>query len=94
MAAMSDEIHHPKHYSRWKMEPIEFIATNDLPFWLANVIKYCMRFDAKDGLRDLYKARRYLDMKIRQLEGDERFWDEGKDQANKQPTNEERETES
>jgi hypothetical protein len=81
---MSDEIHHPKHYSRWKMEPIEFIATNDLPFWLANVIKYCMRFDAKDGLRDLYKARWYLDIKIRQLEGDERFWEGRK---NKDPAN-------
>jgi len=70
-----DDVNHPKHYSRWKMEPIEFIAINDLPWWLANVIKYTMRFDAKDGLKDLYKARSYLDMKIRQLEGEKRFWD-------------------
>jgi hypothetical protein len=56
------------------MEPVEFIAINDLPWWLANVIKYTMRYDAKDGLKDLYKARSYLDMKIRQLEGDKRFW--------------------
>lgn len=66
---------HPQHYSRWKMEPIEFIALNDLPWWLANVIKYGMRYDAKDGLQDLYKARSYLDMKIRQLEGHYRFWE-------------------
>jgi hypothetical protein len=57
------------------MEPIEFIAINDLPWWLANVIKYTMRFDAKDGLQDLYKARSYLEMKIRDLEGWPRFWD-------------------
>ncbi len=70
-----DNVQHPPHYARWKMEPIEFIAINDLPWWLANVVKYCMRFDAKDGLQDLYKARSYLEMKIRECEGEERFWD-------------------
>lgn len=69
-----DPIEHPVHYARWKMEPIEFIAINNLPWWLANVIKYTMRFDAKDGLQDLYKARSYLDMKIRQTEGIVEFW--------------------
>lgn len=70
-----DVVVHPNHYARWKMEPIEFIAINDLPWWLANVIKYTMRFDAKDGLHDLYKARSYLDMKIRKLEGHDKFWE-------------------
>ena len=73
--AVNDNVMHPNHYARWAMEPIEFIAINDLPWWLANVIKYCMRYDAKDGLQDLYKARSYLEMKIRRLEGVERFWD-------------------
>lgn len=71
---MSDTIVHPSHYSRWDMEPIEFIAINNLPWWLANVIKYTMRHDAKDGLNDLYKARSYLDMKIRNLRGEPSFW--------------------
>jgi hypothetical protein len=70
-----DAVSHPSHYSRWAMEPVEFIAINNLPWWLANVIKYTMRFDAKDGLKDLYKGRSYLDMKIRQVEGHERFWE-------------------
>ena len=70
-----DEVFHPQHYARWKMEPIEFIAINDLPWWLANLIKYSMRYDAKDGLQDLYKGRSYLDMKIRQVEQVPRFWD-------------------
>lgn len=72
---MTDQVDHPSHYSRWKMEPIEFIMINDLPGWLANVIKYTMRYDAKDGLQDLYKGRSYLDMKIRQLEGIPRYWE-------------------
>lgn len=70
-----DLVYHPPHYARWVMEPIEFIAINNLPWWLANVIKYTMRFDAKDGLRDLYKARSYLDMKIRHIEMHPRFWE-------------------
>lgn len=72
---LKDNVVHPIHYARWKMEPIEFIAINNLPWWLANVIKYGMRYDAKDGLQDLYKARSYLEMKIRELEGEKRFWD-------------------
>lgn len=71
----SDPINHPHHYARWAIEPIEFISLNKLPAWLANVIKYAMRYDAKDGLKDLYKARSYLDMEIRRLEGVERFWE-------------------
>lgn len=70
-----DSVNHPPHYSRWKMEPVEFIAINNLPWWLANVIKYTMRYDAKDGLQDLYKARSYLDMQIGNLEGNKRFWE-------------------
>lgn len=70
-----DAVNQPAHYARWKMQPIEFIAINELPFWLANVIKYCCRYDAKDGLQDLYKARSYLEMQIRRLEGHERWWE-------------------
>jgi hypothetical protein len=58
----------PQHYTRWPVEPLAFCMANDLPFWLGNVIKYCMRYDAKDGLKDLYKAKRYLQEKIRELE--------------------------
>lgn len=71
----SDPINHPHHYARWPIEPIEFILRNKLPAWLANVIKYAMRYDAKDGLKDLYKARSYLDMEIRRLEGVVKFWE-------------------
>lgn len=59
----------PVHYSRWKIQPLDFCMANDLPFWLGNIIKYTMRYDAKDGLQDLYKARVYLQKKIDELEG-------------------------
>lgn len=60
----------PSHYTRWKVEPLDFIMANNLPFWLGNVIKYTMRYDAKDGLQDLYKARVYLNKKIAELEAE------------------------
>jgi hypothetical protein len=50
----------PNHYSRWAIEPIEFIRRNELDFARANVIKYIMRHDAKDGRKDLEKAVQYL----------------------------------
>lgn len=59
----------PAHYTRWKIEPLFFCMENDLPFWMGNVIKYIMRYDQKGGLEDLYKARVYLEQKIKQLEG-------------------------
>lgn len=58
----------PNHYKRWQIEPWDFIYANDLPFWLGNVIKYGMRYDDKDGLQDLLKARAYLDKKIKEME--------------------------
>jgi hypothetical protein len=50
----------PAHYSRWKIEPIEFIRANELDAIRANIIKYIMRYDAKDGIKDLDKAQQYL----------------------------------
>jgi len=61
----------PEHYSRWKFEPITFIMANNLPYVIGNVIKYVMRYDSKDGLKDLKKARRYIDMLIEQEYGKE-----------------------
>lgn len=70
-----DGVDQPAHYARRKMQAIEYIAINKLEWWEANVIKYIARWDGKDGLKDLYKARSYLDMKIREVEGHERFWE-------------------
>lgn len=58
----------PDHYKRWAIQPIDFIRANKLRFEVGNVIKYTMRWDAKDGLQDLKKARRYLDWLIEEAE--------------------------
>lgn len=61
----------PNHYSRWKIEPIEFIRANELDALRANIIKYIMRFDAKEGLKDLRKAQKYLEWLIEDNYGED-----------------------
>ena len=70
----SDVIQNPKHYEQYVIEPVSFIMKNGLPFWMGNVIKYIMRAGYKsnaDEITDLRKAKRYIDMRINQLEGRE-----------------------
>lgn len=66
----NDPIKTPNHYARFKIEPARFILENDLSFFQGNVIKYVCRYDAKNGVEDLKKARQYLDMQIRRMEGE------------------------
>lgn len=68
--AVTDMVHRPAHYARFKVEPIYFIGENELGFLEGNVVKYVLRHDAKNGVEDLKKARRYLDMLIAKKEGD------------------------
>ena len=63
----SDPVVRPNHYARYTIEPATFIAANKLPFDVGNVVKYVLRFDAKNGIEDLEKARRYIDMTIERL---------------------------
>lgn len=65
----SDAVIRPEHYIRFKIEPIYFIMENCLSFDQGCVIKYVCRHDAKNGVEDLKKARRYLDMMIGKAEG-------------------------
>ena len=62
----------PSHYERYEIEPINFIMINNLPFYAGNVVKYVLRAGYKEGVseeRDLQKAKRYIDMRLNQLEG-------------------------
>ena len=53
----------PFHYVM-KIQPVEFIVKNDIPFREANIIKYVCRHRDKGGVDDLIKAKHYLDMLI------------------------------
>lgn len=63
-----DDINHPSHYTRGKIEVIDFIEDQQLPYHLGNVIKYIARAGHKgDKLEDLKKARWYLDRYINEV---------------------------
>ena len=49
------------HYKSMKIQPVEFIHANNIPFIEGAVIKYLCRHKNKNGVEDLYKAKRYLD---------------------------------
>lgn len=52
------------HYKDMKIQPVQFIHANGIPFLDGNVIKYVCRHRAKNGKQDLLKARQYIDMLI------------------------------
>ena len=59
-----DNIKDPKHYSRWKIEPVQFMMENEIPYAEGNVIKYIMRWRYKGGLEDLHKAQENINLLI------------------------------
>lgn len=70
-----DNINHPAHYTSSDAKcsqcghTIECIEiTRSLPFNIGNAIKYLWRYNLKNGLEDLKKARWYLNDAISQLE--------------------------
>ncbi len=71
---LGDNVTLPQHYARFKLEPVRFICENGLNFFQGNIIKYTLRHDAKNGLEDLKKAKRYLEMFIKYTEGDRDWW--------------------
>ena len=68
-----DMVVQPNHYARYTIEPATFIAANKLPFDVGNVVKYVLRYDAKNGREDLKKASRYIEMIIERLDREERI---------------------
>lgn len=59
------------HYARLSPQPIEVINAWGLDFNLGNVVKYVARAGHKDDIvKDLKKARAYIDFEIRRLNGE------------------------
>lgn len=56
------------HYKNLRIQPLEYIMLNEIPYIEANVIKYVTRWRSKGGVEDLKKARHYLDILINSVE--------------------------
>ena len=52
------------HYKDMAIQPITYILANNLGFSEGSIIKYISRYKAKDGLKDLKKARHFIDILI------------------------------
>lgn len=59
-----DRVFRPKHYTQYTMEPFTFLMLNKIPFAEGCIIKYVMRWRQKNGIEDLRKAMRILEMMI------------------------------
>ncbi len=61
-----------KHYKDMPIQPIEYITKNDLGYCEGNIIKYVSRYQSKNGVEDLRKAKHYIEMLIEaQLNGED-----------------------
>ena len=79
--AAVDSVVLPAHYAHFKIEPINFICENKLDFFQGNVVKYVCRHDSKNGIEDLQKAKRYIEMYIKYLQGAPDWWKKPSDGA-------------
>ena len=78
----ADIVNEPKHYARWAIEPITYIMRNRFEFWRGNIVKYASRagyklYEGKTQVEseiiDLEKVQRYCQMRINQLNGEEKL---------------------
>lgn len=52
------------HYKDLKIQPVQYIHANGIPFIEGSVIKYMTRWRDKGGVKDLEKARHFIDLLI------------------------------
>lgn len=70
----TDNVNHPKHYTQGGIECIDAIKAATVgksgieAVCVANVVKYLWRYEEKNGVEDVKKARWYLERLISELE--------------------------
>ena len=70
----NDNVNNPSHYQgRYGMQSIDALRNFMTPeqlkgFFLGNALKYQLRFQKKNGLEDLEKARKNLNWLIEEVE--------------------------
>jgi hypothetical protein len=52
------------HYKGKAIQPVQYIHANNLGFCEGNVIKYVTRWKDKNGIKDLEKAKHYIELLI------------------------------
>jgi hypothetical protein len=52
------------HYKKLKIQPVEYIHANSIPFIEGCIIKYATRWKDKGGIKDLEKIKHFADILI------------------------------
>jgi hypothetical protein len=87
-----DPVDKPAHYNQGKVECIDAIEAATInkkgieAVCTANVIKYVWRYETKNGLEDVKKARFYLQKIIDKLEEDESSRERSVSETNNRPS--------
>lgn len=73
---MSDNVNNPQHYNHGRFECLDVIedvvgAEGFKEYLRGNIFKYLWRYQYKNGIEDLKKARFYLDRLIGSLDKEE-----------------------
>ena len=69
-----DMVSHPKHYTQGDIECIDALKAATVgkrgieAVCVANVIKYCWRYEEKNGIEDVRKAKFYIERLLKELE--------------------------
>lgn len=80
LEAKMDMIYEPSHYTYGKIEVIDILeqAVKDLSgieaMYIANILKYVLRWKYKGGIEDLKKAYNYLGRLLNILENGKHEW--------------------
>lgn len=70
MSTKANDIQHGgDHYKKFKIQPWDFIAINEIPYLEGDAIAYISRWREKGGVEDLRKAIHFLEKRI-ELEED------------------------
>ena len=70
----TDMVNHPKHYNQGGIECIDALKAATVgkrgieAVCVANVIKYCWRYEEKNGIEDVRKAKFYIERLLKELE--------------------------
>ena len=67
MYRTTDDNINPNHYTAMKIPPNVYITANKLEWEVGNVVKYVSRYQNKNGIEDLNKAKKYIDLLIERL---------------------------
>ena len=69
-----DMVEHPRHYTQGGIECIDALKAATVgkrgieAVCVANIIKYCWRYEEKNGIEDVRKAKFYIERLLKELE--------------------------